>query len=210
MWKKYFFRPLFCFAIILFITPYLFALDMGMSVTGEYNATQKADGKFRNKNSDWRSGYNMGANFVLDTMIDKNQLFNYRFGLGYQNVINDVSHRDMVLHRIMWTNTIGIGIIRQENFRFWIGPQIAMSMDFSGHDKETPGPSRRHDHHGNSIMGYIGPVAGLNITPINNFSFIFEIGGRAGYGASLNNLEHHMTKLEPFANIGFLYRVGQN
>ncbi len=193
------------------------AIGLGFSITGGMcdNTIKMADRP--NAASATLSQYYIGAGLILDTAAAKNELFNYRLNLGYQNVIGDgVDFFDRFsYHRLQLCNTFGLGFYRSDIARIYIGPQLMLSYDFK---YNSYGKTRlytiRNGSSGNTgvddpiVMGYLGLVFGFNIHAGNNATFTMDLGGRVGYGGFVTGPDFRVTRLEAFTNIGFMYRIG--
>jgi hypothetical protein len=192
------------------------AVDFGASITGAYSGTANGGdhGKPGHDGKKIMDGYKLGINLMADTILDKNQLMNLRITVGYMNgMLSGPGPRNInffsthSLNSILWTNTLGFGIIKKENLRFWVGPQLAMSVDFQKGGMGFPPRGRNRDGFHTSMFGYLGVVTGVNYSPVKNVFLTAEIGLRGGCGGSLETTKLKMKKIEPFVNLGFLYRV---
>jgi hypothetical protein len=75
--------------------------------------------------SDYLYGY--GGGIILDSAVAKDKIFNYRFKAGYDRYyasITSSSSKFDPTNRYSMSQTFGFGIVRNEDTRFWIGPQI--------------------------------------------------------------------------------------
>lgn len=96
------------------------------------------DGSTNYDNSTTNFGFKAtGFNFILDTAVAKDKVFNYRLGLGYEKETFDVGTREV--GRFALTNTFGFGVLRTEAVRLWLGPQIffAYGSDDTYHDLDA-------------------------------------------------------------------------
>lgn len=73
-----------------------------------------------------------GVGFLLDTNVAKNSLFNYRLNAGYQRTNETLSGTgaQQNMNGLMIRNTFGFGLVRTENFRFFLGPVIRFGFQF--------------------------------------------------------------------------------
>ena len=73
-----------------------------------------------------------GLGFVLDTAVAKNQLFNYRLNIGFEkwnwgvDTLQGITTAEPL--RLGIYNTFGFGIIRTKLIRFWLGPQLGLTI----------------------------------------------------------------------------------
>lgn len=192
------------------------AVDFGASITGAYSGTANGGDHGRPGHDGKKivDGYKLGIHLMADTILDKNQLMNLRITVGYMNgMLSGPGPRNInffsrhSLNSVLWTNTLGFGIIKKENLRLWVGPQLAMSVDFQNGGRGFHPFGRNADGFHTSMFGYLGVVTGVNYSPVKNIFLTGEIGFRGGFGGSLERTKMHMKKIEPFINIGVLYRV---
>ncbi|HEY6000653.1 MAG TPA: hypothetical protein VI078_15305 [bacterium] len=110
-----------------------------------------------------------GLNFVLDTNVAADRIFNYRLALGYERetVEDGQGNRDLKIDRMVMTNTFGFGVVRTAPFRLWIGPQISLAY---GYDSDFNGDFQDFG------IG-IGPALGVNF----NLGPVVTLGLEAGY-----------------------------
>lgn len=66
--------------------------------------------------------YLAGGGFIVDSNCARNELFNYRLGVGFDYLLSERKYVN-TMKRINLTNTFGIGFIRTDLIRLWIGPQ---------------------------------------------------------------------------------------
>lgn len=140
-----------------------------------------------------------GGGFIVDTVVAKNDLFNYRMQLDYINYMRDVNHdifkKNDNLDIVSVQNSFGFGIVRQTRFRYWIGPHVQL-MYFIELKR---------------ISMNIGLVMGLNfhIGEISTFSIDFGTRGMYGSRSDQSNIKNPI-RIEPFANLNFIFRIGDN
>jgi hypothetical protein len=104
-----------------------------------------------------------GFGVMLDTNLSGQNVFNYRLSIGYNELDisygNDFYSVDLDGHRITIDNTFGFGIVKAENIRLWIGPQV--HLDFSSWDETIGGTYLEKDNV--NVIGYgVGVVTGAN------------------------------------------------
>jgi len=131
-------KKLFTILSILFIFPVwatgAYALGLGMYIplgAGESDHTIDRDFVFDTEFED-DSSYN-GFGFVLDTNVAGKSTFNYRLNVGFENGEYDLdtnfgnNSRSVDYERIVADNTFGFGVVKTENVRLWVGPQIRVA-----------------------------------------------------------------------------------
>jgi hypothetical protein len=125
----------------------------------------------------------IGGGIILDTNLASNKLFNYRLKIGGEKyTCARESNIDMA--RVHCDNIFGFGIVRMQQIRWWIGPQVGgfytTNLDEKGYKpylcKEFPFGfiGRLHDL---KYGGFdIGAATGLNINLGTNFTIGIEGG----------------------------------
>jgi len=99
------------------------------SVTLNSNASIISD---RDVKADYDTS--LGFGLMYDTNVGENKLFNYRLGLEYIKVgIDSIQGNTSSTSnsRFDIVNTLGFGVVRTENIRFWIGPRINIAYNGS-------------------------------------------------------------------------------
>jgi len=137
--------------------------------------------------------------FVLDTSTARNKLYSYRLQVG----LVDVSYDELDFDGVVFTNTFGFGVVRNENFRFWIGPQVSLkildSKNFNDYELDTLG---------------LGVATGFNFHINSVVSLTAEAGLRHGFGVAEYNSyygdEYDITEERFFLNVGILFRFGDS
>ena len=127
---KRFYKAVVCTTFLLPITIQAEGLGVyvPLSIYAKSNITLNPDNTFvndRNVRSDYDPSVGLGV--MYDTNVGENKLFNYRGGLEYLSVGVENSSRSN--KRVDFVNTFGFGIIRNEIFRFWIGPRINIAWN---------------------------------------------------------------------------------
>lgn len=107
-----------------------------------------------------------GFEFVLDTAVARNTVFNYRLNLGYEKF--ESKDMDLEMDSITVDNTFGFAVLRTKVIRLWLGPQLRFSYS---HDDDS-------DDLEIDLLGFgIGPVIGVNL----NFSELVTPSFTVGY-----------------------------
>jgi hypothetical protein len=147
---------------LFFCSESLYALGIGFYADFNSGLTF---GKYRN--SHWAPG----GGLIIDTNVAKDEIFNYRLELGYDwfNVSwfpgSSADYYFDTCSKLSSNHYFGFGIIRNQNIRFWVGPQIEVSGLFGqGH---------------NGIFGGVGFAMGTNFNISDVFTFSMVISLRA-------------------------------
>jgi hypothetical protein len=122
-------------------------------------------GKYNN--SHWA----IGGGLVVDSNLAKDSLFNYRLELGcdWFNMSwypgPTAAYYTDACSKLSSTHYFGFGIVRTQNIRFWIGPQIEISGIFG-------------QYH-NGMFGGVGLALGTNFNVNDQITFSMVISLRA-------------------------------
>jgi hypothetical protein len=189
--KKSFFASfilLICSAIFYF-TPD--ATAIGFGVYGNGGGGQIS---WDNKTPEMR----FGGGFILDTNCAGNSLFNYRLNLGVNSLITKYqSYEEYVINlfgtnffnpyeqinmkgttsaEISMSHVFGFGVLRTQNIRLWLGPEVFLAGT-AGHIR--------------GVTAGLGLVLGLNINIGDSFTISFSGSGRLRGGYRLYNYTQH-------------------
>lgn len=177
---------IFVFIYIHFNSKETYAVGLGVHFTG--GATIH-----RGYNEDEnRYGDRMffGAGFTLDSTVAMNNLFNYRMHLGYTSSsigIGKYNHNIINLQ-----NSFGFGVVRLQNFRFWLGPHVHFFYDFTLEHMDINA----------------GLALGFNYNMAKLISLTLDCGARAAFLEWNHSSGKKYTAIvEPFINLGILFRV---
>jgi len=184
---------LFLSFVVMLITVKSYAVGLGVHLTGGatfhrgYHEDEYGDRMF------------LGAGFIIDTTVAKNNLFNYRMHLDYTNLQrkNYLHEKQFYVgkenHNILnMQNSFGFGIVRLQNFRFWLGPHVHISYDFD--DK----------HLGTNL----GLALGFNYNMAKLITLSLDCGARVGLLEwNSSSGKKYTARIEPFVNLGILFRV---
>ncbi|MBN2077560.1 MAG: hypothetical protein JW838_01250 [Spirochaetes bacterium] len=144
-----------------------------------------------------------GLDFVMDTAVARDRLFNYRLTIECANFTRWeerlFSSRSYQVNRLLWANTFGFGIVRTRLMRIWVGPQVALSYEFKNRDRAILG---------SAIYTTVGPVVGANINTWENVTLGFELGFRTGLVAALERPIAGI-RPEPMASMRLIFRGGE-
>ncbi|OGR02164.1 MAG: hypothetical protein A2511_13890 [Deltaproteobacteria bacterium RIFOXYD12_FULL_50_9] len=157
-----------------------------------------------------------GFGFVMDTNVAKNNVFNYRLQIGYEQVeqTNQKDSKEVLnLKGVVIDNDFGFGIIRTAPFRLWLGPELRLAY-LSG------SPSYDNVEYNDfdiELFGIgLGPVIGANI----NLGSVVTIGIKTGYlfskffGSGEDKLynyseDYEIDDQQYFVNMSILFRIGE-
>jgi hypothetical protein len=199
-----------CFAIALIgsvVSTQAMAIGKGFYVhMGSGSADWTADfdiGQTRDFDSDTS---HLGVGFVLDTATDGDRLFNYRFQVGYEQFKSDSSSQlaNWEMGSLVVDQDFGFGIVRNDNLRFWIGPELRISISADSKDNLDM-----------ALIGFgIGPAIGINFHTSDSVSLGLKGGymimnyGGAGDDTSVfdNNIEYSVDENFLFFNFAVLWR----
>lgn len=159
----------------------------------------------------------VGFGFVMDTNLSGQNVFNYRMSVGYANLdVPDSVGPDVDGDRISMDHTFGFGIVRNENMRFWIGPQI--HLDYSKWD--IPLGSELLSKDSVDFLGFgFGAASGMNFHIPNagsicpefgvryqlNFSDRYEETYYDGYYVYFNEVDYSYTETVVFFKISYMF-----
>ncbi len=108
-----------------------------------------------------------GVGFVFDTNVASDRLFNYQLNLGYDKFTLDDSGDKLELSGLIISNSFGFGIVRNEAFRLWLGPEIRLAW--------SSGSKTGYDY---DLFGIgFGPALGMNF----NLPGQVTLGIKTGY-----------------------------
>ncbi len=187
MKKKCIFVAAVLCCMTLFSVKSAMAIGIGAYVDGAYN---KFSVSGEGGTADIDDFGFIGAGFVLDTCVAKNQLFNYRLGLGYQK---DVKYPKFGTHKISMNNYFGFGVVRMQSFRWWLGPQLGLRYYILDSD--------------DSSMSEVGGNAGLATGFNFNIGTVFTIGLELGFRYNFLFREPLIHGPEGHAALVFLFRI---
>ena len=172
------------------------AMAIGVGVYGDFQRGTTSSRTYFNVSSD---DIGVSGGLVLDTNVAKNNLFNYRMHLDYTNLQrkNYLHEKQFYVgkenHNILnMQNSFGFGIVRLQNFRFWLGPHVHISYDFD--DK----------HLGTNL----GLALGFNYNMAKLITLSLDCGARVGLLEwNSSSGKKYTARIEPFVNLGILFRV---
>lgn len=81
-------------------------------------------------NYDMHGSYIAGGGLVIDANCSGTKLFNYRIAIGAAQTFSAKKNHWVEpgkTTRVQMMNTFGLGIVRRERFRLWIGPQVGIT-----------------------------------------------------------------------------------
>jgi hypothetical protein len=151
--------------------------------------------------------YFYGGGLAIDSNVARNELFGYRFTLGYEQYRMKASNSDYTsdpIHRISMSHTFGFGVARNETVRFWLGPRIGIHYLFI---RKTDTGWTTQVTEKTDFIGLDALLAlGLNINMGDVATLFFDIG--FGY---MGNYDLHSSGIgNGFGldgKIGFMFRI---
>lgn len=190
--RKPFLIALFCL-IAVSVTSRAMAGGFGFYGTGGVNlSTWKYKGASANS-----TDYFYGGGIVIDSVVAKNKLFGYRFAADYQQYVltGPGASSSKPAHRFGLSHTFGYGVARNENIRFWLGPQ------FGFHYAYLRGSGYKLDVLGVDVL----LAMGLNVHIGDAAAVFFELGfGYMGnYNLNASEIGHGFGAQ---AKMGFMFR----
>ena len=131
---------------------------------------------------------------MLDTNVARDSLFNYRLNISLdENEINFGRFKDKLDGYVM-DHTFGFGVLRNQNVRLWIGPQINLSY-YNESDFDMFG------------IG-LGPAIGVNIHAGDKVSFTIASGYKYNFlFGELGDADFTGYDGQFYINFGVLFRI---
>lgn len=241
---------LICIAALMCVFTASPVLAIGLGVYGNYSMGQYHWDFKNSSNTLYKYGYEdfidrvstneehscYGGGILLDTAVAKDKLLNYRLGIGYDRNTHYSYTLDLKLNRIIISNTFGFGIIRHDDMRLWLGPQLRFSYNWGKIEFDSIYVDRLLSSIRGPIYGKekdnikygridFGIAIGANIQMTGDISLGFEFGPRAfiGYGEnrrcadmgyvilpyrkSYTALIKYLYGYETFMNVCIFYRI---
>ena len=217
MKKRIMIRGFFVLIVLVFFASNAHAIGFGFNMTGGGGSTNW-------EAEDWWDGTKVadfdtddsrvGFGFIFDTTVAKDRLFNYRLNIGPEAVDYDVDGGGTFETRGWFmAHDFGFGIVRKENLRLWVGPEVRLS--YSEGELDTDNSSSI-----DVITMGIGPVLGLNLNLGRTVTLAFKVGALAmsSFG-TLEFVDEWGYEDEPdlygdgsygFANVGLIFRLGDD
>ena len=195
------------FAIVFFI-PNAFALGLGF-----YGSLGSGKG-------DWEIDPDSGTDyevdtenkhrsfgFVLDTAVAKDKVFNYRLQVGLDRWEEEFTKTGdkFEMDGFVVEHDFGFGVVRRENFRLWLGPELRIEYGEGIYNDDT-------DLEATFFGIGVGPVIGVNF----NFGEIFTFGLKSGflfegYGGTgrdqLDSESYTIRSRQLFINAAIIFRI---
>ena len=112
----------------------------------------------------------VGFEFVLDTAVARNTVFNYRLNLGYEKF--ESKDADLDMESIIVDNTFGFAAFRNKVVRLWLGPQVRFSYT---HDEQDDFVSVRYPLSKEMIADKDNVTVTFKPQPNNNTGRIFDL-----------------------------------
>ncbi len=207
--------------IILLFSGSAMATGIGVFMQGAGGETSWETGHIAGDSGD----FIVGGGLMLDTNLAKNEVFNYRFKLGYNRLFGS----SYELNRLSFDNCFGISPrnMMGKNARFWFGPTLGFHIIFG--TLPVAGGSLGdlllygvYSYFLETELKVAGVKLDLGLVLLGfNFNFgehvtlTFEFGGRAGYFIGQSKIESDaMTagaiQYEGYTSIGVVYRLNDS
>jgi hypothetical protein len=170
--------------VLILIANSLYAVGLGVHLAGGaiihrgHNEEKYGDRMF------------LGAGFTLDSNVAMNNLFNYRMHIDYTSSARRAGKFNH--DTINLQNSFGFGAVRLQNLRFWLGPHVHFFYDFTDSRTDVN----------------IGLALGVNYNMSKIITLTLDCGARAAVLEwNSSSGKKYAARVEPFANVGILFRV---
>lgn len=156
----------------------------------------------------------IGAGIFIDNRLASQRVFNYRPAFIYERVNYDNGRSsENYFSRFAFDQLFGFGILRKQNIRLWLGPQVRLAyMNWNDDDPEYE----------NWRFGFgIAPMFGSNFNLGSVMTLCLDIGlrsnfyfGKYNYSYTYGNYSYeegesyYLTYYEIFINFGVAFRFG--
>ncbi len=144
----------------------------GAAATGG-SGELKADNNSLWVNSDPVTRYDQtrfALGFIYDTNVIQDKIFNYRLGVSYEHMNARAPGKGFSLKGMSVQNDFGFSLIRDENTRLWVGPEV--KVEFLEGTETVQG----YAYHEDVFSVGIGPVAGVNYRLNEDLFIAFKFG----------------------------------
>ncbi len=167
-------RKISVLSVLLFVILCLNAVDSmagfgfyGSIASGRGDGTAETTG-FPPQDVNFDTTY-AGGGIVIDSSPDRDEVFNYRFNLGYEKLTFKNDTGDLKLNNYVLDQDFGFGLIRSEIVRFWLGPELRVSYA-NGTDPNFSDIKYKFWGFGG------GPVAGIDFNISDSVTFSLKGG----------------------------------
>lgn len=184
-----------CGCVALMFT-HINASAKGFGIYGSTTNSGDADWDNWNNSSSVTTGIDRKEyGFVFDTAVAKDKIYNYRLQVGHV----EASYYGIKYSGETIINTFGFGIVRTQDLRIWLGPQIGMRV--------LKSKTQASDNGG---IEY-GAVIGMNYHVSPSISLTAEAGRRFSL-ATVNGAgsDYDLKEQRNFVNLGVMYRFNDN
>ncbi len=213
-----------CFAVMFFtaffVTTEAGAIGLGFyyelgNASPDWTIEYEDDDYYYDDDDSWSRDFEgdrsrKAFGFVLDTTVARNQLFNYRFQVGYETWEDEVGgFGDFDMSGITMSHDFGFGVLRTPNVRLWLGPELKFSYA-AGDIDSNPFADVYSFEYG------IGPVIGANF----NLGSTVTLGLKAGYifsnfigvvendSYTYEDYDFDGSSTELYFNVVIIFRIG--
>jgi len=129
----------------------------------------------------------IGWGFVFDTAVARDRVFNYRLNFGHERLNIDSTDGKETFYGYVFDNDFGLGIIRNDSMRAWVGPEIRVAIQ-------------------NAEWGIgVGPVACINLHANEVVTLTVKAGYRWMNYSKL--LYSSMDETHGFISVGLVFRL---
>jgi hypothetical protein len=193
------------------------AMAVGIGIFGELGKASNARVADDSLTSSDESHRIAGLGFVVDTAVAKDTLFNYRLNLGLEkwnwgvDSLQGIATSELL--RVGLYNTFGFGIVRISPIRFWVGPQVGLTVL----TEPSQGTGTILDifqlSDNNGAFGYtVGAATGVNINIGEKFTVGADVGARRWdyYYFNANPTQQqkqHERTFEYYGNVSVMFRI---
>ncbi len=211
------FFSIMAFALFIASGVVVLSADSALAVGfGGYLETTSGTGTFDQFNEDV-DVTKTGFGFVMDSNVSKRSVFNYRLHVGFNDMSVEPETADFDIdgNSISIDNAFGFGLVRTDDFRLWLGPEV--HLEYATWDKSI---AWKDDI---DFIGFgLGVVLGANINLPGVVSICPELGFRFQanesdtYEETYYNGSYYTTYTEDyayeetvvFARLSLLFRAG--
>lgn len=186
--------------ILFALSAQAYAVGLGLYVS-QGSGDADFDGTYSNFSADTEQS---AIGFTFDTNLSKNRVFNYRLGVEK----GTLKFNQFEVDEVAVTNDFGFSLVREDNLRIWIGPELRISFQ----DKQE---SSGWEYSGVGVG--VGPVIGLNWHLGQNGPSLIAKAGALGSSYVLDvtepsgwlNDSYTITQDSVFMNFGITFRINE-
>ncbi len=189
--------------ILFGLSAHTYAVGVGLYVS-QGSGDADFDGTYSNFSADTEQS---AIGFTFDTNLSKNRLFNYRLGVE-KGTLKFKNFGQFEVDEVAITNDFGFSMVREDNLRIWIGPELRISFQ----DKQE---SSGWEYSGVGVG--LGPVVGLNWHLGQNGPSLIAKAGVLGSSYAMDVTDpsgwlvdtYTITQNSVFMNFGITFRINE-